>query len=986
MTKRASASIKQNVDVSSSTRDIIQMGVIEGDVTLQLAGEAISVETLISILLQAAKSIPPPSFTDLFEIIRAPADVRAAVFRTSDSDTSAPYETPYFPTREVANDTQSLLRSALFSSRGALLVESRTGLGKTREVAELATHLCEKGWTVCVAKGEGDSRLAALEAFPDILRGRKLLFIIDDIHRRVTSGPNQPTSYAERLESLLKFFDSVMAPGEFYVVATTRNEPHHQEQLGFDPDIPPWQRFEVYELPEFTNSELESILIAGAKWANVIVNGDDIEQMVRDSDHTIRTIFENIELARRRSETLNLDCWLPSQGRTWAVRFAEASARWPEVASVYRTLNLIRDAGVPTRLDYVLSLAIKLASKDISAAVEGLVNMGLLGLRNGRLDTFADEQLADLARIAGLEEPKPSDHAEPIINTVIEVVKANPSWAHDLIILSNILLAHGWHEESEFTATEMIALGQELALAFFTRGKARFALENLSGADADFSEAIKSGEDSPTVYFFNGVTRFQLEDFEKAESYFTEAIVKGAKGEYIYNARGIARLMLKNTTGAEQDITAALAFGENLENNYFARGQARQQHKDYIGAEEDFTKAIENGFDRDKIYYFRGFVRVAAKNFGFGEADLTEAINRGEDNAQTYYLRGYARAAQGDYPGAESDIGIALARGQNNALAYYIRGVARSNRNNVDGAEEDFTDAINRGRDDSSIYRLRAQARIGLGDHGGVEKDLTAAIARGANDAETYWWRGLARVELGDSRGARDDFTAAINGGMEDARIYFARGITNHEEDPATAEADYTSAIEHGMQDGIVYNFRGQTRHAQGKYDEADTDYTAAIKGGHDDLTIRLNRAYTSTRLGELVNARNDCSRASNEAPNASLTYSAWGDLHLAERAYDKAEARFRWLLENEPEAWVYFKLGLVYLLTGRFPEANTAYFEGLIGAPTDEVESAIDELQFWTTRQFDLVASDDAKRAINSVRKLFNAYCEAVTNSSSRL
>jgi len=975
MMKGTDKSIEQNVDASGSVRDITQIGVIEGDLNLQIAEGVISAETLIATLLQAAKIIPAPSFTDLFEIIRESAEVRAAVFRTADNHNSAPYESPYFPMREAAGGTQGLLYKALTTSRGALLVESRAGLGKTREVAELATRLCEDGWTICVAKGEGDARLAALDAFPDVLRGCKLLFIFDDLHRRVTSGPNQQHSYAERLESLLKFFDRDMAPGEFYVIATTRNEPHHQKQLGFDSAVPPWERFDVYELPEFPDSELQSILVAWAEWANVKVKADDIEQMLRDSDRTIRTVFENIEQARRHKKSLSLEYWLPSQGRTWDVRFAEAAARWPEVALVYRTLYLIREAGLPTRFDYVLSLAAKLESKDITAAAEGLVNMGLLGLRNMLLDTFGDEQLADRILFTGAERPKPPDHVEAIINTVIETVKANPAWLHDLIVLSNILLTSGWHKEAEITATEVIGLGEELALAYFTRGKARFALENAQEAGADFTQAITYGQDDPIVYFFRGITRFQLEDFVQAESDFVEAIDNGFNNGYVYGARGINRIRLKDAAGAEADLTAALAFGENLENYYFARAQAREQRGDYVGAGEDYTKAIEHGFDEDKIYYFRGFVLIAAKDFARGEADLTEAIKRGEDNAHIYYLRGYSRAAQENYQGAESDSGLAIAKGKCNALVYYIRGFARAHVGNQPGAEADFTEAINKGRDDAGVYWLRAEVRGRLGNYAGVEKDLTEAITRGANDVNTYLLRGAARAELADSTGARDDFTAAINRGIKHAGVYFARGVANHIEDPLAAEADYTSAIEYGMQDSLVYNFRGQTRHVQGKYKEADADYTAALKGGYNDLIIHLNRAFTSTRIGHLDIARDDCLQASREAPDALLTYRAWGDLHLAEREYDKAESRFHWVLENEPEGWVYFKLGLVYLLTGRFAEANTAYFEGIISALTTEVESALEDLQFWMARQSDRVASDDAERAISDIHKLFDAY-----------
>ena len=72
------------------------------------------------------------------------------------------------PGREGIADTQASLYEALLDSGGALLVQSRAGLGKTREIAELAARLCDdEGCTVCVAREEGDARLSAPTSFPE---------------------------------------------------------------------------------------------------------------------------------------------------------------------------------------------------------------------------------------------------------------------------------------------------------------------------------------------------------------------------------------------------------------------------------------------------------------------------------------------------------------------------------------------------------------------------------------------------------------------------------------------------------------------------------------------------------------------------------------------------------------------------------------------------------------------------------------------------
>src|SRR5687768_16121230 len=89
--------------------------------TLQIGD--LSREELHSLLLKAVT--PRPEVTDLFEIIRNPADVPAAVFRTAPGRAIVPYEIPHIQAREGISDTQDDLYQKLLDSGGALLVQSR---------------------------------------------------------------------------------------------------------------------------------------------------------------------------------------------------------------------------------------------------------------------------------------------------------------------------------------------------------------------------------------------------------------------------------------------------------------------------------------------------------------------------------------------------------------------------------------------------------------------------------------------------------------------------------------------------------------------------------------------------------------------------------------------------------------------------------------------------------------------------------------------
>ena len=61
---------------------------------------------------------------------------------------------------------------------------------------------------------------------------------------------------------------------------------------------------------------------------------------------------------------------------------------------MYQALHLVRETGLPAQVEYVIHLSHTLSGKDTLSAVYGLVDFGLLGLRQNILDVFSDEQHA----------------------------------------------------------------------------------------------------------------------------------------------------------------------------------------------------------------------------------------------------------------------------------------------------------------------------------------------------------------------------------------------------------------------------------------------------------------------------------------------------------------------------------------------------------------------------------------------------------------
>jgi len=814
------------------------------------------VAKLLSLL--QTQTAPAPEVRDLFEIVSDPGDIPAAIFRGAPAKEVAPYDVPYIEGGEGVSNLQGTLYERLLESGGGLLVQSRAGVGKTREVAELAKRLCaDEGWTVCIAKGEGDARIDAPAAFPDALRARRLLFVIDDLHRRAVAGVQGQAPYLGRLHSFLEFFAKSMAPSELYVIATARSEPHHRVQLGFDPSDPLWGRFKVYNLPEFTLPALRSALLRLAEAQGVALDEAGAQQMVANSDRTLRTILDNVTRAQRRNEPLTRTNWSPTQGKSWDLRYREAAAHWPGVEGVYHALHLLREAGLPTRFAYIVGVGSRLRAADVTTAAKGLVDMGLLALQGELLDAFADEQLRDSLQNSGKGLPQLSDNWTCIIEQTVAEAKEHPEWSQDLVSLTSILLMIRRFIDAELTSTTAIACRKDDAAVYCNRALARVGQKKWAGAEEDFDKAIERGRDDAAVYL----------------------------------GRGFARVVQKKWAGAEEDLSKAMERGQDDTGVYLVRGVARVMQQKWAEADEDLSKAVERGHDDAVVYFARGGARAVQEKWAGAEGDFSKAIERGQDDADVYYARGGARGVQEKWAGAVEDFDKAIERGQDDTVVYFARGVVRSVQKNWAGAVEDFSKAIERGRDDAVVYFVRGVARVGQKNWAGAEGDLSKAIERGQGDADVYYKRGGARLLQAKWAGAEEDFSKAIKGGQGDAAVRLGRAFARVRLGRfSEAQEDCEQAEQRAPSAPSSHACWGYLHLARREYDAAIFRYEAALKLGPQP-SIYFELGLALLLCGRIAEAEDAYSRGLVAASGADIK-GALAEINFwSVRHHDRAES-----------------------------------------------------------------------------------------------
>ncbi|MBV9268693.1 MAG: hypothetical protein JO061_21170, partial [Acidobacteriaceae bacterium] len=322
-----------------------------GNYNAQAAGAGASATVnLFTIQLQELGSLPPallgalaPKIEDLFDFVEDPALVLPMVFRNVNAGGLSADALPLISERQKPLRLYDLLQN-----HPAVLVLSRAGLGKTREAAETAKTLCGEDWLVCVAKAEGDARLDEPSSFPDNLRQRRVLFVIDDLHQRSASGTTKAKSYLDRLDAFLRFLETRLQPSEMRVLITARSEPKFRQAV--NKSHPIWQRFLRVELSEFRPDGLTSGLLAMARQAGIVLDKGLAARLVQNSDKTPRTLIENVRLATKRGTPLTSEKWLPTQQRSWLALFEEAKRKSPRVKSVFEALFLLRSSSVAPRL------------------------------------------------------------------------------------------------------------------------------------------------------------------------------------------------------------------------------------------------------------------------------------------------------------------------------------------------------------------------------------------------------------------------------------------------------------------------------------------------------------------------------------------------------------------------------------------------------------------------------------------------------------
>lgn len=292
---------------------------------------------------------------------------------------------------------------------------------------------------------------------------------------------------------------------------------------------------------------------------------------------------------------------------------------------------------------------------------------------------------------------------------------------------------------------------------YFLRGVAKYNLDDLLGAEADFTSAIAVNPVYTMAYQYRAITRSRMGNYNDALKDYQHAVELRPNMSAAYYSRGVTYFLSQQFEKAVDDFSRYLRSTPSDVNALTNRGTCYLYLKDTTRAYADFNRAVEiNPYEADG-YVRRGLLEVAQNKNAEGIRDLTEALNIDSTQSIAYFYRAYAYVNEQQPMLALADFDRAIAYDSTNSVTYFNRAILRSQIGDYNRAIEDYDRVALYNPGNVLVFYNRASVKIQVGDYRGAIEDYTRAIELYPDFANAYLYRSQLKAALRDFRGAESD-------------------------------------------------------------------------------------------------------------------------------------------------------------------------------------------------------------------------------------
>ncbi|MDB9385140.1 tetratricopeptide repeat protein [Microcystis aeruginosa] len=498
-----------------------------------------------------------------FRVVRPNQDVFPAIFGRERAEYLYPslidWDIPLQDRELDINHLAEIIR--LLNDDQWVIITGPAGIGKTREMAEVALRFIRRGWTVMVFTGTLEGDQFPREQFLDVRRN--VLFIFDDLHiqmrrseptreNRATEEQSLPTDrpLQERLLAALDHCDRFYIPDRrIKVLATARDETVSDDPRLVSPwemlqweRYPLWRRFTRYRLPKPENQ-------AVASWLERVSNLTGIqlecppEEIAGCNDGTFQNLVNNFEILlagdsqEGRSLSLSRENFKDTLRGSWEKCYQDAFKLEPLAKELYDAVYLLQQANIPLKAFVVERVALMLVRGNrwqkvryqwrIKKALKKLeAREGILSPRDGQIEGKGE--------LLSLE-----DYLEKLLGLFLALLDRFPLEVKEALDkVSNKLYDKENYAESLRGYDALVKYFPKDENFQLMRGNSLYYLKMYEEALSAYEEAIRLKPDYEAAWYNKGLIFGNLKRYEEALSAYQEAIRLKPDDDYAWNGKG----------------------------------------------------------------------------------------------------------------------------------------------------------------------------------------------------------------------------------------------------------------------------------------------------------------------------------------------------------------------------------------------------------------------------------------------------------------
>ena len=312
-------------------------------------------------------------------------------------------------------------------------------------------------------------------------------------------------------------------------------------------------------------------------------------------------------------------------------------------------------------------------------------------------------------------------------------------------------------KEAIRTLNVLLRFDESAYEGYFLRGIAKYNLDDLLGAEADFTEAIERNPVFTTAFTYRAITRSRLGNYDDALNDFREAIELRPDLPNPYYSRGVTRLLNQQFEEAIKDFDNFIRYEKKVADAYLNRGVCYLYLKDTVQALSDFEQGIRTNRESPMGYNRRGVLYLEQKRYNEAETDFDLAVKCDTTLAMSYFNRALVYNATNRPTQSLADLDKVIQLDSTSSITYFNRAIIRSSIGDYNRALEDYNKVAEYSPENVLVYYNRALLYQQLGKIERAKDDYSKAIELYPDFANAYLGRSYLRHLLGDYKGARSD-------------------------------------------------------------------------------------------------------------------------------------------------------------------------------------------------------------------------------------